>query len=411
VKRVRPHVAGLVATLLAAAFGYRGYVAFNDSTAAAYPAWLLVHRGTLDVPQTPHTLYWVREEFVNTGHGIYSDRPLGMIIASIPGQLFTHRYSLTGTNVLGAVVAGLVVYLFARLVDGDAITTTLATLGTPLLYVGGRTLWPETVGLACLLGVLLLRESGAARPGPRWAIGTFTLVGFATMCRPPLGLLILLVVAADAWSCGAGPRRTLNRCAPAAGGFVAGGGVLALYAHHYFGTYNPAGAYPVTHHAYIGALLLGLVSPARGLLFYSPWLLFVRPPGRRAGHLVLLAAAYTLGVWMSYDAWGGDGFTGYRYALPLAVLAAPWVRLSSWPAKAAAAWSVALGIVALTIGHRPVSSLRIWSHSGFAWPVLGYAALLAVTLLAGAWRAGRPATARAHRSADSAPALSTGTGP
>ena len=407
-KRIPPPLAGLVATVLAYLFGYQGYVAYNDSTAAAYPAWLLVHRGTVDVPQTPQALFWVREEFWNTGHGIYSNRPLGLILASLPGQLVPQQFSLSATNVSGAVVAGLVVYLLARLVNGDPLITVLAAFGTPVLYVGGRTLWPTMIGLACLLGALVLAASvsaaGTIRRPVRWAAGTFALVAFATMSRPPAGLLIVLVLLAEYWSPGLGVRRTAARCAPAAAGFLAGAAALALYAHAYFGTYSPAGAYPISHHLHLGALLLGVLSPARGMLFYTPWLLFVRPPDRRAAVVLGIAATYTVGIWLIYDAWGGDGFIGYRYGLPLAILAVRWVRLTSWPAKAAAAWSVAIGVVALTIGHRPVSAARVWSHSGFAWQVLVYTGVLAALLLAGAWWAGRRRALRGASSGDDLPA-------
>jgi hypothetical protein len=141
----------------------------------------------------------------------------------------------------------------------------------------------------------------------------------------------------------------------------------------------------VSHQVLVDSILLGVFSPARGLLFYSPWLLFVRPPDRRAWTVLVMAIVYTIGVWMTYDAWGGSGFIGYRYGMGFAVIAAPWVRITTWPAKAAAAWSVAIGLVALTVGREPVSMARIWTHTGFAWEVLVYAAVVAALLLAGTW--------------------------
>src|SRR5262249_50254300 len=57
-----------------------------------------------------------------------------------------------------------------------------------------------------------------------------------------------------------------------------------------------------------------------------------------------------LGSWLTYDAWAGQNFLGYRYPFPLTVLAAAMVvrprnRIASAVFDIAIAWSVAIGIV------------------------------------------------------------------
>lgn len=281
----------------------------SDTTAAAIPAWLLVHRQQIGIPQDRFDLELLGEIVARHG-SLYSNRPIGMILASAPGQLFTSAPTHVGDAYSAALVSAFSVWAAFRL-WGPKLGA-LAALGTPLLYVVGKTLWPETVCVALLLGSLLVVRAGRSY---LWLV---PVVCFATMCRLPFGVLLALILAILA--------RRRRDVVPPIVGLAAGLAVLLLYSHAVFGQWSFAAGYPTPHEVLGKSLWVGLVSPARGLIWWSPWLLFVRFRRDRWSLVVALAAAYTIASWLTFDAWGGSGWVGYRYPVPLAILAVPLVR-------------------------------------------------------------------------------------
>lgn len=352
-----PVLGGAAAGVAVLCFGWGTSTGTTDVDSAAGAAWMLLHRHTLALPAALR----VHDETVRVGGSFFSDRPLGMILASVPGQLGAVAPSRFGVLVLAALlIAGTV----AALIHLWGPLAWPAVLGTPFLFVAGRTLWPETIGLCCLALVLLARRQGKA-----WALLPLVLV--ATMCRLPFGLLLLGVVLLLEVG------RPIRSRGAALAGFAGGLLALVIYSRFLFGSWSPLGGYPVAHHLTLSSLALGLFSPARGLLLWSPWLLLIRPVGRWRWVLVL-AGCYVAGSWLLYDAWGGAGWVGYRYALPFAVLAAPSLRL---PATRLGVlllgWSVALGL--LVEGLVPFVAARRdpWSSG------VSVSLLLAALILAG----------------------------
>ena len=308
----------------------------NDVTSAVMPGWSIAHRGVLDIPDA----YWRSNIFLQTVdvHGRhYSDRPLGMILFSIPGQAFTPQPTTWGPSVTTALLAALTFVAVLKL-WGWRVAGLLAV--SPLLYSVDRTLWPEAVCIPLLLvGLLLIRADRLL-----WLL--LPLTALMTLCRPPFGLLAVLVFAVILW------RR--REFAWAVAGLAAGVAILYIYSHIVFDRWSLTGAYTTPHTVTWHWLVLGTISPARGLLWWTPWLLFVRPRLRRDKLLLLIAVAYVVGSWLTYDAWGGTGFLGYRYPVPLVVLGAAHVRRPTtqvWSVlfDLAIAWSATLAIVAETL--------------------------------------------------------------
>lgn len=356
---------GAGAGVLALGFGYvRGQT--TDVASAVGAGWSLVHRGTLAVPAA----WAVPGETVTTHAGLVSDRPVGMVLVSAVSQVFAFR----GPSPWGVLVvtAALVAATVAGFLRVWPRLGWVAFAASPFLAVAGRTLWPETVICAAYVaGLHVFRRPWL------WPL-CVPLVAFVTVCRLPAGVLAAALLAAG--------LRGRYRAAPLVGLAT---GVLALiaYGSAVFGTASPAGAYPVSHHLAWAAVATGLVSPARGLLVWSPWLLAVRLP--RCWRVpAALVAAYVLGTWLLYDAWSGAGWAGYRYALPLVLVAAPHLRLTTW-SRPLVGWSVGLAAGTLLIASSP--DTRHWWQTGVPWPVLALAASAAALSILRRRRAALPA--------------------
>lgn len=309
--------------------GWGSQIWTNDVDAALRPAWMLLHRGTWRLPAS---LVVAGE----THPGGLSDRPAGMVLLSMPGEVLARHPSRDGVLVLAVLLSA---GSAALLVDLLGWRAWLALAGSPLLYVAARTLWPETVGVACMVGCWwLLRRTSLVWP-------VVPLVALATACRPPLGALIAALVAVELLPHLAG-RRRLAALVPGSAGIAAGLAVSVGYCRLVFGSWSPVAGYPVSSVFQPAAFVVGLVSPARGLLVWSPWVLAARFAGWRDAAPVALAAGYTLSSWALFGAWGGSGWAGYRYAIPLAVVIADrcTLRLSSWLVRLLVAWSVGLGV-------------------------------------------------------------------
>jgi hypothetical protein len=189
-------------------------------------------------------------------------------------------------------------------------------------------------------------------------------------------------------------------------GVLAGVGCLVAYSHVVFGLSSPAGRYPVAHKFDLSSLWVGLLSPARGILWWSPWLLFVRVRRDRYAVVLAITAAYVLGSWLTYDAWGGEGWAGYRYAVPLAVLAAPCLRSPSgrpwlWLFDMAIAWSCAVAIVAELQSASLSGGRHPWSSGLHPLIVVGLFAAFVLLIELGRARVGSSAESRHRESASS----------
>jgi hypothetical protein len=353
----------------------RAGIAPNDVDSALVPAWSLTHLGQLAMPEK-YISYEMSGQATRIGNGIYSDRPPGMILLSVPSQIFYSEPSRWGVTIIAASLTAFSVWAAFRL--WGPRTGLLVMVGTPLLYVAGRTLWPETVCIALLLAGLLIVRSGKHT----WLL--CLLVGFATLCRLPFGLLAAAVLVIMI-----GRRR--EAWWPIAG-LLFGVGCLVAYSQSVFALWSPVGRYPVAPDSGLSGLWVGLISPARGLLWWSPWLFFIRV--RPDKHLIALAltALYVAGSGLTHDGWGGEGWPGYRYALPFAVLAAPYLMVPSkrqwvWLFDLSIAWSCAVAIAAERLTASLSGGRHEWSPGVPMVTVFGFFLMLTLLIELGRKRA------------------------
>jgi hypothetical protein len=187
------------------------------------------------------------------------------------GDITFHYYSRT-ERFIASFCCALAVTLFwtavrRRLELGPALlVTALLAFGTGLWSTGSRVLWQHGPSAALLAAVVLLLTKDE-QLGRRWAVGLGLLAGLAYVVRPTnsltaLGLVVYLALrrprALPLFLLGAAlvavPFCALN---------------LALYGAllpPYFRLEMLGG----DHHRFLEALAGNLVSPARGLFFWTP---------------------------------------------------------------------------------------------------------------------------------------------
>ena len=319
----------------------------SDATAAAWPAWSLVHSGTLhlehlkDLPPNA----W----FIRGAHGhLVSSRMPGVIFIGLPAQVFfawTGWDPVTSSVLTAAVVAAAAVSLTTVLLRrcssaGAALVGgCVLAFGTTLWTVAGTELWthgPDALWLAA--GLVALSAGRTAWSGVLFAPAVST--------RPHLIVAIAAIGVFVAW------KRRSFRILPALGipGAV-GLAVVIAFNWYQFGTATlSGGVYSYAGHNAIagtgGGLLAStgdwasmtlafLVSPLRGVLPYSPVVLLAvigfRPAWRQlpdwgrgaavGGVLYLLVQARINGIYSSF------GFFGYRLTIEAVVLWSPLIFL------------------------------------------------------------------------------------
>jgi hypothetical protein len=321
----------------------------TDSEAAAWPAWTLVHRGTLhleNVGPAPF-LGW----FIHGAHGhLVSSRMPGVALISVPIQA---ALAWTGWDALGPAVitaailtAGAVAnstLLLRRLSNASAAVTGAIVLafGTTLWAVAGTELFthgPDVFWLSA--GLLALAQQRTLLSG--------ILFAPAVMTRPHLAVVIAAVGVVAAWS-RRRPRILPQFAVPAALALA----LVVLYNWYLFGTASlSAGTYSYAGHSAVvghgGGVLRSvydnltmsvgmLFSPMRGLVPYTPVVLVVLLRGRSAwrtlpdwargatigGVLYLLLQARINGIYSS------SGFYGYRLTIEPMLLWAPIVFVAA----------------------------------------------------------------------------------
>jgi hypothetical protein len=265
-------------------------------------------------------------------------------LAGVP--LYANRFRLSG--VTAALLVSFSVFLMYRCLlrvcarERDALLFTFAYFfGTCAWTVAGKGLFQHgpSVLLLALALLLLLRDR------PFSTAGAGAALGFAVINRPT-NLLIAIPLAIFVL------RHRRSRAGLA--GFVCFAAVPALvhaaYAWHYFGTPFTS-AQPVSAGRFSGDPVAGLagllMSPSRGLLVISPFLLFCIPAAVaafRRGEPPLfryLVVACLLEIWLYsfWDNWWGGHSFGYRLLTELVpllvlVLASQWSELRRIPAAA-----------------------------------------------------------------------------
>ncbi len=271
-----------------------------------------------------------------------------------------HEHALQ--NLLSAASAAMIFLLMwciARLVLAPRPSLVLAlvfVLGSPLISTVATGLWNldfATIFLLIALREIVLVEAGK-RDNPRWWLACLAIL-IAYSCRPAAGFMVL---GLGAWAAARWPwhRRLVLAVVALAGGLA----LLALPDGLLPKYYDPERLKLVTP---LGRGLVGvLMSPARGLFLFSPFLAIVVFGYLRAGWgfwrtpIAVLAIAWSApqilfvaakGVW-----WGGHSF-GPRLLAEL-LLPAFAVCLSldtfAWWRRPSVRWTFLLtGIAAIAI--------------------------------------------------------------
>lgn len=263
--------------------------------------------------------------------------------------------------------------------------TLVNALATLTWSTASQALWQHTTGQLAILGSLLFQESWLQKResrGTLWACGACT--AGALLIRPS-NIILLAALAAAFWLARARLLEWLRWAAiPAAGG-------LAVLAYNLYFFRIPTGNYTFAmwnSPMYQG--LIGLIlSPGRGVLFYTPVVLFAvcafLPASRatRRKHAPLMAAvtvfsalhylvmSRVLGWWGGY-CWGPRYLTEIMpllvilIALGIPALEQPWVKRAFAVAVVYSVLIEALGVYFYPKGHwdnTPVPVDKAWRRN------------------------------------------------
>ena len=395
----------------------------NDCIAALLPAWKLAWYGTAQLPEFVGKNIWVKEG----PWGALSNRLPGTVLWGVP------FYRLLGTPqaptffpaaiaAATAVSLGLAALYCAllRLVPRRVAlaAVTILALGTGVWTTAADALWSHGPN------VLWLGLAIWALSRDRWWLAGLAL-GLGVMTRPHLAFaaaVIGIVIALSVRRLGPLVQIAATSAIGVFGLIVWNRLVWGQWAV-LIGGYDSQAA-SATANVQSSSLLFDrlagtLFSPGRGLLVYSPFLLLLLPGLVAAWRVArpwvracLLAGPAYMAVQLSVNGFsGGDGFTSYRLAIEMLVLATPMLALcwSQWTscrlwrraAFAVLAWAAvtqhALGAFVGQDDHvirnpwrsYPLTS-RIAEATTFQWVALGVTSLIAAVLL---WKVARSALA------------------
>lgn len=318
------------------------------------------------------------------GSHVYYGYPPGSSVLSLPfvaalnlGGVSTirglRRYDAAAELFMQGLIASLlmagstvVVLLTGRMLlppSWSLAAVAVAALGTSVWSTASRALWSHTwqiflLGIVVLLLVRLERGKDGGHP-----LLMGTLLAWAYVVRP-LSLLSLCGVGLYLLCC---HRRLLVRFSLSAGFWLV---LFVAFSRWLYGTNLPG--YFTTGEFSVARLAIGLptslISPSRGLLVFSPWLLWVayliaryrsRLPLPGLAALALALSGLHLLIVGSFRAW----WAGYSYGPRFAADVLPWLILLGL--LGLAAWRAGTGGAATRAGR-----LR--------WPELLVGALLAI---------------------------------
>ena len=262
---------------------------------------------------------------------------------------------------------------------GSLALMLLAGLGTPLLSTASRALWSHTWGTLIFAGLLLVLQR-ARRPRPV-LLGTLAAWLYAT--RPTWSLAIVAVGLWLVWleqrERPEPPRRwllLLLRRPPLLFAVTVLLWLLPLAAYGWHYWQHPLPSYyrhPMGNPAFLQALAANLLSPARGLLVYCPFLLpgaVLLWRGRQRlpdGALARWSLGYLVVHWLVVSLnpyWWGGGSYGPRFmtdVVPLLVLLLA-AGLATWrPPRAPVALALGLTVpLALLLHSNGAWNLETW---------------------------------------------------
>jgi hypothetical protein len=316
---------------------------------------------------------------LETGGRIIGHDPTAHLKEHPPRDLEKTLASLIAA--LGCLTLALLALQLTNRLLPALLVGALFAFGTGMWSTVSRGLWQHGP-LILLVGIALnLLVLGQRRDDWRWSAAAGVPLGAAFAVRPTVAVALAFVALHLV--------RTNRR---AAIGFVAGAAAmilptLALNEHLYGSLLNPF--YFDNGDSFIGSglrstFLTGLagtmVSPARGLLIYSPFVLLALAgpmvAGRRPNGLERVALGTVAAMWLvvsnTYD-WPG----GWSYGPRLLVDAVPWLALLMIPALdvmttpragPTRARRLGLGVLAILVGW----SVFVNAQGALSWSVQGW---------------------------------------
>jgi hypothetical protein len=323
------------------------------------------------------------------------------VISRFAGDLGSHPALLWygGKFVAALCVAASAAVIFLALAGLAGRTAALVIAaaygaGTCAWSLASQTLWqsgPNVLFLALAAYCLLRIERSAW-----WAAGCGAAIGWAVICRPTSALVALAIggylVAGLVKRWRAGPdRQSARKAAGALAAYLLAGlpfaVALGAYNTYYLGApwrfgqteaaKRLAEAQLGTPNAWAGSFLEGfyglLVSPSRGMLVYSPILVFAvwgmfrlwREPRLEKLRPLSVAVLLLLVVQAKWFNWHGGWSFGYRLmvdATPLLALCAASVAVVVWRQK------VLLGVFAVLLAW----SVGVQVIGAYAYNVVGW---------------------------------------
>jgi hypothetical protein len=312
-----------------------------DTVAVTSSAWQLAHHGT---PRLPAEGAMYHAWLIPSGDGhVVSNREPGLVfLAAVFYRIlpFAGIFDVGPASIAAAVVTsaamGVLAVVLRRLVSTAAAWVGAVIVGTAMSTwaVSGTSLWPHGPDQ---LYVALAMLTVANR---RWMLagGAF---GFATVTRPPLAVVAVIVAAWCAWD-----RRSWRPILQIGVGSCIGLACFLWYSRLFWGgglqsQYTATGGgdfigafsdwSPGGLAAFAGRIVGTLIAPGRGIAFGAPFVLALLP-GARAGWRVappwirasaVGGLAYLCVQLKANDFGGGATFWSFRYPLETLTLLAP----------------------------------------------------------------------------------------
>lgn len=281
-------------------------------------------------------------------------------------------------KVVASIVVGLaasLIFLTAFLVS-ESLTAALVTwaafaFGTAAWSIGSRALWQHGPSMLMLSAAILILVKSQNRPGLLRFAGL--PLGFAYLIRPTNILLLVLI---GLWVCFRERRECLGYFLYAGLSIVPFFAFNHFYLHSWLPEYYRGGRINLLNFGWIQPALANLISPSRGLLIFSPVLLFGicasiwRLCQRRATSLELLLWVITVAhliVVSAFPRWWAGHTYGPRFMsdiLPIfALLTVEW-----WRERPRIAWQVLFWItltISIFIQAKGANSLSVYAWNSY----------------------------------------------
>ena len=372
---------------------YPHYVSANELAHWVIDASLVEH-GTLDT-RWSEPLIGKLVDSTARGAAIYSNKPPGLALVSAPGYLVVRllggppnphnlRWYLYAMRLVGATLpVAVLVMLPAWRRRATPFATAALLFGTCLFFYGAL-LFAHTLAALLVYAAYRALFPGGEPETPRGAVAAGALAGFATLTDYPAALAVIVFAGALlVWR-----RRRLAF-------FLLGGAPFALLfaafnwvmfrsvftlsrSHEAFASniaYTSRGLWGLSIPS-LPALWTVILSPSRGLLFYSPVLLLAIPalrPRDAAGWTRIALIAAALLFLASYSASDGGWGAGTRYLVFIVPIVAEAIPLPTARSGALGSGLLVLSAVlcvfpALTFLFAPPEFP--WVHSTFLRPLL-----------------------------------------